>query len=327
MKTEVRFVTAAPGREVRMEPAAGGQPAKISGYAAVYNSLSEDLGGFRERVLPGAFSAALAAQPDVRARYNHDALLGRTKAGTLRLLDDPVGLRYEIDAPDTSVGRDVCESIRRGDVDGSSFCFRLAGTAGGAGGDAFIKDAGGPIRELRQLELLDVGPVDSPAYRATEGLVGVRALPDASKAELTKLLVPAGTGLGRPNLWAARLKLAESGEARFYVSDDTAAAALVDACLQAGSACDSLISLTWKMPDDAAAGCRAVCLDARLLCQALGQVATAPGSAIAADLAGITGAALRDCAKSCKGLDHPISKLCAAVALQTADQCDTLAGE
>ncbi len=203
MKTEVRFVPMAAGDEVRVVPAADGKPEMIVGYSVIYNSLSQDLGGFRELVRPGAFTRSLASKPDVRARYNHEVLLGRSKSGTLRLFDDPKGLRYEIDIG-TAAGRSVAESIARGDVDGSSFCFRVAG----ADGEAWRKESGGAIRELLACDLMDVGPVDNPAYLGTEGQVGVRSLPDESAAGLAKVLTPEEVR-ATPALWAARLKLAE----------------------------------------------------------------------------------------------------------------------
>jgi Escherichia/Staphylococcus phage prohead protease len=95
----------------------------LHGYAAVYNVESEDLGGFRERIAPGAFSGVLSA--DVRALLNHDPsqVLGRTKSGTLRLRDEQRGLKFEVDLPDSPLGANVREAVRRGDIDGASFRF------------------------------------------------------------------------------------------------------------------------------------------------------------------------------------------------------------
>ena len=95
----------------------------LHGYAAVYNVESEDLGGFRERIAPGAFSGVLDA--DVRALLNHDPsqVLGRTKSSTLRLFDEQRGLRFEVDLPESPLGENVREAVRRGDIDGASFRF------------------------------------------------------------------------------------------------------------------------------------------------------------------------------------------------------------
>jgi uncharacterized protein len=97
----------------------------LHGYAAVYNLKSEDLGGFRERIAPGAFRSVLDA--DVRALLNHDPsqVLGRTKSGTLRLFDEQRGLRFEVDLPDSPLGENVREAVRRKDIDGASFRFQV----------------------------------------------------------------------------------------------------------------------------------------------------------------------------------------------------------
>lgn len=157
------------GVEIR---AAEGQPTKIVGYAAVFNSLSEELYGFREIVMPGAFDRALKEKHDVRALVNHDEnqILGRTKAGTLSLTVDKKGLRAEIEPPDTQAARDAVTSVKRGDLDGMSFAFRTLT-------DAWRTQDGEQIRELLDLELVDVSVVAFPAYPATT--VSARALEQA----------------------------------------------------------------------------------------------------------------------------------------------------
>jgi uncharacterized protein len=155
------------GVELRTKDSATGA-STITGYAAVFNSKSEDL-GFREVIMPGAFDRALKEEHDVRALWNHNAdmVLGRTKSGTLRLSVDERGLKIEADMPDTQAGRDAMTLIARGDVDQMSFAFRTIS-------DEWRTEDGEQIRELRDLELLDVSPVAYPAYAAT--VVSARAL-------------------------------------------------------------------------------------------------------------------------------------------------------
>lgn len=151
----------------------------ITGFAAVYDSLSEDLGGFFEVVKPGAFAKSLGAT-DVRGLFNHEPsyILGREKSRTLRLFDDPTGFRYEIDPPDTQVARDLITSIERGDIDGSSFGFVIVEERWSTVPD------GSPLRELIEVHPFDVSPVTYPAYEGTaspDTAVALRSL-DAHKA-------------------------------------------------------------------------------------------------------------------------------------------------
>ena len=163
------------GREVRSMPVrelrADDESRTITGYAAVFNS-DADLGFFTERINPGAFKRAINEDQDVRALWNHDPnfILGRTKSGTLRLSEDKKGLRIEIDPPDTQVGRDMVESIRRGDVDQMSFAFQAVK-------ESWTERKGDlPLRELDDVDLYDVSPVTYPAYEATS--VGLRSAED-----------------------------------------------------------------------------------------------------------------------------------------------------
>jgi len=141
----------------------------IRGHAAVFGSMSEDLGGFREQIAPGAFKKTIGDNPDVRALVNHDPnyVLGRTRAGTLRLAEDNTGLAIEIDSPPTTWARDLEVSMRRGDVDQMSFGFRAIR-------DSWTEDAAGPVRTLREVALVDVSVVTFPAYTSTAA--AVRAL-------------------------------------------------------------------------------------------------------------------------------------------------------
>jgi HK97 family phage prohead protease len=137
----------------------------ITGYAAKFGKLSQNLGGFVEKIHENAFDNALK-RCDVRALRNHDPdkLLGRTKSGTLALSVDEHGLRYDIAVPETVVGRDTVADIERGDMDGSSFSFNLEDD-----GDEWDDSTDPPTRTLTNVrDLFDVGPVTYPAYLDTE---------------------------------------------------------------------------------------------------------------------------------------------------------------
>ena len=153
----------------------GSEAPRIEGYAAVFDVLSEDLGGFRELIKPGAFTKTIR-ESDVRALFNHDVnlILGRSKPGgnkpaTLTLEEDSHGLSIGIDPPDTQTGRDLIESIRRGDVDQMSFGFEKMK-------DRWLKEARAQIRELLEVRLFDVSPVTFPAYLQTSVDVRSRRL-------------------------------------------------------------------------------------------------------------------------------------------------------
>lgn len=169
----------------RVERRGDGEDAQrvIVGYAAVFYraddpgteyQLYEDM---YERIMPGAFDAAIREPDVVRALTNHDEnwLLGRSDQGTLRLSVDATGLRYEIDPPDTQAGRDTVALLERGDLDGSSFGFRIWG--GKRGKSVWVDEVRDgrdiTVREIQDLELVDVGPVTFPAYEATAA--GVRS--------------------------------------------------------------------------------------------------------------------------------------------------------
>jgi uncharacterized protein len=156
-------------------------PRVIVGYAAVFYRQGDPGTEFRlwqdayERIMPGAFDAALRDGDDVRGLVNHDPsqILGRSATGTVRLSVDRIGLRYEIDPPDTQAGKDTLALLARGDLDASSFGFRVYG--GKRGQVAWVDETRDgrevEIREIREVELLDVGPVTFPAYAsATAGI-------------------------------------------------------------------------------------------------------------------------------------------------------------
>jgi hypothetical protein len=146
-------------QELRVEGA--GKQRKIIGYAAVFGALSGDLGGFVEKIQQGAFAKTIG-EADIRALFNHDAnyVLGRSRAGTLRLWEDARGLGIEILVPDTQWARDLIVTMERGDVDQMSFSFRVVR-------DAWAHTAEQSIRTLIEVELRDISPVTFPAYVQT----------------------------------------------------------------------------------------------------------------------------------------------------------------
>ncbi len=166
-----------------------GSSNKIGGYAAVYNTISQNLGGFVERVLPTFFNRSHSrGWPDVMARYNHEdnMLLGTTAAGTLALSLDDIGLSYDVTPPRARA--DVLELVQRGDVRKSSFAFIASEDDW-----AMSEDQNYPLRSLMNGTLVDVAPVNSPAYLSTTA--GLRSMdpvevkrlqlgPDAAYASL-----------------------------------------------------------------------------------------------------------------------------------------------
>ena len=144
-------------RRAAIELRAAGR--KLEGYAAVFDQPAR-IGGFAEIIKPGAFRATLETRADVLALVDHDPsrLLARTGSGTLRLAEDNRGLAFEIDVPDTQLGRDVLALAERRDLGGMSFSFRP-------------KSQSWPApdrRELRAVELIEVSVVQAfPAYSAT----------------------------------------------------------------------------------------------------------------------------------------------------------------
>lgn len=163
---ERRFI---PATELRVRDGARGTT--IEGYAALFNSRSEDLGGFVEVIAPGAFRDALQTS-DIRALWNHDPnyVLGRVKAGTLEVGEDERGLKISNTPPNTQWAKDLLESMRRGDVDQMSFAFRVApkGADWSEEGNVLVRTI------LKVAEVRDVSPVTYPAYPDTS--VAVRSL-------------------------------------------------------------------------------------------------------------------------------------------------------
>jgi len=168
----------------------GAEGTKIRGLAIPFNVASADLGGFVEIVLAEALDRTFTEQLDVRALVDHDAakVIGRTKAGTLTLRKASDGLHVEITPPDTTAGRDVLESVRRGDVDGMSIGFHVVRP----NGDRFETRDGRMTRIVTDLRLIEVSIVTFPAYGATDATVAQRSLATYR------------AGRGRPVAWLRR---------------------------------------------------------------------------------------------------------------------------
>lgn len=179
--------------EIRQQPGPGDSPATLIGYGAVFNELSVDLGGWREIIMPGAFANAITGA-DVRALWQHnpELVLGRTTNNTLRLAEDDLGLRVEIDIPATTWAADALINLRRGDVDQMSFGFLVP-----PGGDTWREtDQSYWLRTLWRVEpLYEVSPVTFPAYPATS--IQARNYLAALQAQ-TASPSPTPTGPGHP---------------------------------------------------------------------------------------------------------------------------------
>ncbi len=190
----------------RIEVRAGENGAKtLRGHAAVFNSDSEPMYGFVERIKPGCFSRAIG-EDDVRALFNHDAnfVLGRNTAKTLRLSEDDKGLAFEVDLPDTQAARDLVTLIERGDISGCSFSFRTLKDEW-----EYSESGGTTLRTLLDVELFDVGPVTFPAYPATD--VSVRSMEEVAAEGRRVLEARKAPPAGVPNSVRRRqLELAEA---------------------------------------------------------------------------------------------------------------------
>ena len=142
----------------------------VKGLAAPFDKLSQDLGGFREKIEKGAFAGAIK-RSDVVGLFNHnpDHLLGRQSAKTLRLRESEKGLEFEMDLPDTQLARDVVANIRAKNITGNSFSFVVKVD------EWDNSDKKMAIRTIKEIDrLFDVGPVTFPAYKATK--VAARSL-------------------------------------------------------------------------------------------------------------------------------------------------------
>ncbi len=161
----------------------------LTGYAALFNNEIELFPGLRERIAPGAFARSLKEKADVRALVDHESslILGRTKAGTLDLVENRKGLKVAITPPDTQVAQDLVTNIRAGNVDQMSFGFIVRKES-----LANSKDGSTVTRTLEDVDLVDVSVVTFPAYSDTS--VAVRSMElwketavDVGKARMARM--------------------------------------------------------------------------------------------------------------------------------------------
>ena len=173
MTREIRIISG-----LKLETRSDTQAAKLVGYAAVFGEATDIGGMFREVIAKGAFAEAISSS-DVHALFNHDEnlVLGRAKAGTLRMSEDAHGLKVEIDPPDTQDVRDLLVKMQRGDIDQMSFAFTMRG-----GVQTWDDSAEPPLRTIEKVgELYDVSVVTRGAYPTTE--VAVRSLAEHRKTK------------------------------------------------------------------------------------------------------------------------------------------------
>lgn len=172
---------------------------RIGGYVALWDSLSGDLGGFREKIRKGAFARTLESarrgETDVLFFVEHDsrAILGRLAAGNLKLREDAYGLAFELTLPPTTLGRDTATLVASGILRGCSFSFSIVN-------EHWEKSAGRSIRELRDVRLFECSVVSTPAYSATS-VSAIRGQPNTAYWTAARLRARVGrtqaSGLAR----------------------------------------------------------------------------------------------------------------------------------
>lgn len=197
---ERRTITLKELRVVDSVSEPGVEPA-IEGYASVFDSWSEELGGnspFREKVVKGAFEETIQID-DIRALFNHDPnyVLGRNKAGTLTLEEDEKGLKVRIVPPDTTWAKDLLVSIKRGDITQMSFGFTVIL-------DRWSYEDNIDVRELLKVKLFDVSPVTFPAYSQTE--CGIRSMFDIMKTHQSEVAKSKETNKRKLEMQKQKLK-------------------------------------------------------------------------------------------------------------------------
>jgi HK97 family phage prohead protease len=170
---------------VDFEVRAEGDGMSFTGYASVFNSPSEDLGGFVEYVAPGAFKRSLQSRNEVKLLWNHDSgePLASLRGGTMQLVEDERGLKVTAQLPNTTRGRDIAELLRTKVIDSMSFGFNVIK-------DSWSRD--GQTRTLESVRLFEVSVVSFPAYESTTAQV--RSNPTINPDQLADALLKLESG-------------------------------------------------------------------------------------------------------------------------------------
>jgi hypothetical protein len=156
----------------------------ISGYGVVWNSLSEDMGNWKEKIAPGAFTESLKTiNPDPLILYSHDdaSILGRVSSGTATVQEDSTGVRFTCKLPDTGPARDLIALAERGDLRSCSFGFSVPDE----GGDNWQEVGNLAIRTVTKAILYEISIVGSPAYQAS--FFSLRSCPASLRSKLKRL--------------------------------------------------------------------------------------------------------------------------------------------
>ena len=173
MNQELRYINA----DLTVRASDDEESSTLSGRAVPFNELSEDLGGFKERISPGAFDL----NQTIKFFWSHDSsrVLGSTKSDTLKLDERSDGIHFELNLPDTTTGRDALTSIQRGDIDGISFGFKVHE-------DRIDHIDGEVIRTVLRGDLIEISPVAFPAYSQTELSAELRSRIEALRSAETE---------------------------------------------------------------------------------------------------------------------------------------------
>ncbi len=168
----------------------------MRGYGAVYDSWSLDLGGFRERLLPGAFDEVLSSDPHVLHVIDHDTsrVLSTTRNGTLTLTSDTHGLNFYSRVAKTSYAADLQVSLERRDIDQSSFAFTV-----GEDDWRYLEDEDIVERDVHRVKgLFDITTCAMGAYPATVSALAVRSLASGRSPEMVRAQLVAPALVGEP---------------------------------------------------------------------------------------------------------------------------------